>query len=93
MIDTPMAIKPMNEIIGPTTMRRVLKMSGLKPLASLVPGPNINRKPMTITTIDPTIINMLSRESGNDDSLACSVPSLPLTFNFVDFILQLCEVS
>ena len=36
--------KPRNDIAGPTTMRRVEKMSGSKPSA-VVLGPSISRKP------------------------------------------------
>lgn len=39
--------KPRNEIVGPTTMRRVEKMSGSKP-AAVVEGPSMSRKPTII---------------------------------------------
>lgn len=44
-----MATKPINAIVGPTTMRRVLKMSGLN--ASVVElSPTMSKKPMMINS-------------------------------------------
>lgn len=48
MMPNPMNRNPKNDMIGPMTMRRVLKMSGLNPLASDEPAPSINRKPIII---------------------------------------------
>ena len=39
---------PKNEIAGPTTIRRVLNMSGLKPFSMLLPSPPIRMNPTTI---------------------------------------------
>lgn len=50
-------IKPNNETIGPTVIRRKLKMSGLNSL--VVEEPVINAKPKTIITKPMAINSML----------------------------------
>lgn len=40
--------KPRKAIVGPTTIRRVLKISGLKPVSTLLPGPAIRANPRMI---------------------------------------------
>lgn len=49
-------IKPVNDTIGPTVIRRVLKMSGLNSVP--VVEPVINAKPNTIIA-NPTAINII----------------------------------
>lgn len=56
--------KPRKHKRGPTTMRLVLNISGLKPSGSLLPPPLINKYPKRINTRHPPIIQKLSGEKG-----------------------------
>lgn len=40
--------KPMKVMAGPITMRRVEKMSGLKPFSTELPGPAMRMNPITM---------------------------------------------
>ena len=56
--------KPRNDNNGPTTILRVLNISGLKPFGSLLPPPLIKRYPNRINTIQPPINQKFNAEKG-----------------------------
>lgn len=76
---------PRKEIAGPTTMRRVEKMSGSKP-ATVVLGPSISRKPMTIAAPAQAINIKLVFTKGN--SVGASGESWE--FFFLEFVAICC---
>lgn len=61
IIAKAMRRNPRKARAGPTTMRRVEKMSGLKPPSTLLEPPHIRMKPMIINARQPPIINRLRR--------------------------------
>lgn len=68
-----MNTKPRNEIAGPTTMRRVLKISGLNCSWVVLP-PSISRNPATIIRADaPASIPMFGEIGSLNVSVAAGV--------------------
>ena len=84
MIPTPMATKPRNAMAGPTTMRRVLKMSGLK-ASSVDDAPSIRMNPRTIITAAMPMTMKFIRTSGSRACSSCSMLLAGLFDTFIEY--------
>lgn len=89
MIPKPIKINPKKATIGPTTMRRVLKISSLKPLASDEPDPNINKNPIIMAAAAMPINTKFAFTRGNCETVSVSIPArLFCVSNFSDMIVS-----
>lgn len=64
MIAKAISRNPKNVMVGPTTMRRVLNISGLNSVCEADPPPLISRKPIIIIARQHPIIMKLVRVKG-----------------------------
>ena len=64
MMAKAMNRNPRNVMVGPTTMRRVLKIPGSNSVCVADPPPLISRKPITIIARQQPIIMKLMRVNG-----------------------------
>lgn len=71
---------PRKETVGPTTILRVLNMSGLKPPSTVVPGPDISMKPRIIMARDAAISRKLILSKGRSDESIFWSPELSFVF-------------
>lgn len=82
-----MSKKPRNVIVGPTTIRRVLNMSGLNSVCVEEPPPLISRKPMMIMARQHPIIMKLVRVNGIRNLRLGDITSSPAGLPIVLFSL------
>lgn len=75
----PMKMNPRKVTVGPTTMRRVEKISGLNAV-SVDPGPHISKKPIIIVAAATAIRMKLIRTNGIWCSLSRSMRSAGFFF-------------